>query len=84
MARQMRWVVRIEREDDGSESDAIRIERSRIEDAAGWDRRSRTASASWPCCRSEFWPINYESIAGRVAHAVGVRELARSRTAGSG
>jgi hypothetical protein len=31
----MRWVVRIEREDDGSESDAIRIERSRMEDAAG-------------------------------------------------
>ena len=31
----MRWVVRIEREDDGSESDVIRIERSRMEDAAG-------------------------------------------------
>jgi len=31
----MRWVVRIEREDDGSESDAIRIERSQMEDAAG-------------------------------------------------
>jgi hypothetical protein len=30
----MRWVVRIEREDDGSESDVIRIERSRTEDAA--------------------------------------------------
>ena len=31
----MRWVVRIEREDDGSEPDVIRIERSRMEDAAG-------------------------------------------------
>jgi len=31
----MRWVVRIEREDDGSESDVIRVERSRMEDAAG-------------------------------------------------
>jgi hypothetical protein len=31
----MRWVVRIEGEDDGSESDVIRIERSRTEDAAG-------------------------------------------------
>ena len=31
----MRWVGRIKREDDGSESDVIRIERSRTEDAAG-------------------------------------------------
>jgi hypothetical protein len=31
----MRWVVRIKREDDGSESDGIRIERSRVKDAAG-------------------------------------------------
>jgi hypothetical protein len=31
----MRWVVRIDREDDGSESDVIRIERSHMEDAAG-------------------------------------------------
>jgi hypothetical protein len=37
MERQMRWVVMIEREDDGSESDAIRIERSQMEDAAGLD-----------------------------------------------
>jgi hypothetical protein len=31
----MRWVVRIDREEDGSESDVIRIERCRMEDAAG-------------------------------------------------
>jgi hypothetical protein len=34
MDRQMRWVFRIEREDDGSESDVICIERSWMEDAA--------------------------------------------------
>jgi hypothetical protein len=73
----MRWVVRIEREDAGSESDAIRIERSRMEDAAGLGLTLEDG-------KREFWPINYESIAGRVAYAVSVRDLARSRTAGSG
>jgi hypothetical protein len=33
----MRWVVRIEREDDGSESDVIRIERSGWKMPQGWD-----------------------------------------------
>ena len=63
MERQMRWVVRIEREDDGSESEAIRIECSRALSRPSSSKR-RHPRRDRRLIAPRFLPvsINYETL----------------------